>query len=737
MADEQKTPLSQRFPAMHRLRRRVWKHRVPEIRQMSFAECGIACLAMVLGYHGRTVGTEELRQVLGVGRDGTSAKLLLTVGRRYGLRGRGVSLDLNSLPYLEAGAVLHWKFTHYVVFEKMNNEGVHIIDPALGRRCVSMEQFRQAFTGVALLFEPGDDFRAGQTPRRGATRYVARLLEHRRLITRIIVLSAALQILTLALPMLTGMVVDRVVPRGDYSLLLVLGAGMLTLVAFQILASLTRGHLLLELRTRIDSSMTLGFLEHLVSLPFPFFQVRAAGDLMMRLNINASIREILSAGAISSVLDGSLVIMYLLFLFAANPWFGLLVLTLGGIQVLVFVFSRQRQQELLARNLELDAKNQSYQFEMLSAMQTLKAFGSEHRAVQQYSQLFVDVLNVSLDRGRLSTWVESLTQALRLASPLTLLAFGTWQVLEKQLTLGEMLALSALATGLLIPLSNLVGTASQFQYLGTYLERLNDVLDASPERPLDRPGASAQLRGGIELEKVSFRYSTTAPLVVENVSVRIQPGQLVAVVGRSGAGKSTLANLLLGLYLPTSGRILYDGTDMNELDLTSLREQTGIVLQEPSFFGATLRSNIALGQTDIPLDAIIEAARVAQLHDEIMSMPLQYDTPLADRGMSLSGGQRQRLALARALVRKPALLLLDEATSALDAVTESRVQDALQQISCTRIVIAHRLSTIIGADTILVMDQGRLVEAGTHGELLARGGAYEQLVRAQLERKSA
>jgi ABC-type bacteriocin/lantibiotic exporter with double-glycine peptidase domain len=354
--------------------------------------------------------------------------------------------------------------------------------------------------------------------------------------------------------------------------------------------------------------------------------------------------------------------------------------------------------------------------------------------VQHYAGLLVGVLNVSLQRGTLSTWVDSLNGTLRLASPLILLCVGTWQVLSGEASLGTMLSLNALAAGLLSPLANLVGTATQLQMLGSYVTRLDDVLDTAPEQDPTRPGTAITLRGGIELDHVSFRYGPVAPMVVKDLTVKILPGQFVAIVGRSGAGKSTLANLLIGLYPPTSGRLLYDGVDLTSLDLSSLRGQMGIVLQDASFFGTSVRSNIAMLDPEVSLEAVMEAARVAQVHEELMAMPMRYETLLVDRGASLSGGQRQRLALARALVRKPAVLLLDEATSALDALTERKVQDALASLRCTRIVIAHRLSTVVNADLILVMDEGRLVETGTHTELLARGGIYSALVRAQLDK---
>jgi ABC-type bacteriocin/lantibiotic exporter with double-glycine peptidase domain len=721
----------QRFPALRRLQQRV--KGLPEVRQLSATDCGAACLAMVLGYHGREMTLDQVREVTGPGRDGISARILLDAGRRLGLRGRAVSLELERLPYLPTGCILHWDFNHYVVFERLTKGQVQIIDPAQGRRLVSMESFSRHFTGVVILFEPTEDFQRLATPRAGVFRYLLPLLRQSDTLGRIVLLSAVLQFFALAVPVLTGMVVDRVVPRGDYQLLAVLGLALSTLVLFHLVSSVLRGHLMLELRTRIDTSMTLGFLDHLVDLNFSFFQLRPAGDLMMRMSMQAMVREIISSTAVSTLLDGTMVLLFFGILFSTSSWMGWVVLGLGSMQILVFLLTRERRRSLVSQSLELDAKNQSYQISMITGMQTLKSFGAERRAVESYSQLFVDIQNLTLQRGRLGLWIDSVMGALRLASPLVLLCVGTFLVLEGRLTLGEMLSLNALAGSMLGPLSSLIMTAGQFQMLGSYLERINDVLDAPPEQPTDQARTTMELQGAIELEKVSFRYSAASPLVVQDVSLRIEPGQMVALVGRSGAGKSTLANLLLGLYLPTSGRVLYDGVDLNHLDLRDLRSQMGIVLQDPSFFGFSLRDNITLSKPELPLQRVVGASKLAHIHDDILAMPMQYDTLLVDRGLSLSGGQRQRLALARALVHSPAVLLLDEATSALDSITESQVQKALASIQCTRVVIAHRLSTIRSADLIVVMDAGRVVETGRHEELLARGGHYAQLILAQME----
>jgi ATP-binding cassette subfamily B protein len=730
MATNRKIPLAARFPSLQKLR--TSRRSVPEIRQLTATDCGAACLAMVSAYFGREVGIEEVRDLIGSTRDGVSGKVLLEAARRIGLRGRGVSLEVGDLKFLAPGAILHWQFSHFVVLERVTRRDIHIVDPATGRRRVGLEQVQQLFTGVALLMEPAEDFQK-QAHQKSAFRHVTSLIRYSGLVTRIFLVSIALQFLGILGPILVGLVVDRVVPHRDYELLFVLSLGLGAIVAFRLLTSLVRGHLLLELRARIDASMTLGFLHHLVSLTYSFFQLRPAGDLLARMNTQSSVREILSNAVISALLDGALVSVFLVLLFVVDYRIALLILALWLVQVLVFYVSRKLQRSLLSRGLELQARQQNYQIALLTSMQTLKAFGVEERMLQGYSHLFVDVLNVELRRGRLMNWVDSVISTLHLAAPLLLLVAGSYRVLTGGLTLGEMLSANALAGSLLIPLSNLLGVGGQFLLLDSYLERMNDVLDMRPERPSRSVGRQARLGGAIALDHVSFRYGPHSPLAVRDVTLGIEPGQMVAIVGRSGAGKSSLANLLLGLYLPTSGSVRYDAIDLNELDLQCFRSQIGVVLQESSFIDGTIRDNIALNDDGISMARLVAAAKRASIHDEIMAMPLQYHTPLPDRGLSLSGGQRQRLALARALARDPSILLLDEATSALDAISERAILKTLNELSSTRIIIAHRLSTIRSADLILVMDAGRIVESGRHEELLERRAAYAELMKAQLD----
>ncbi len=706
------------------------KRKIPHIQQLEWTDCGAACLGQVLGFHGHEVTLAEAKREMPVGRDGVSARDIIEAGARFGLRGRGVSLDVNEVERLPRGAILHWEFSHFVVLDRVRGDVVELVDPAFGPRRITRAELSKAFTGVAILLEPGEGFVTAKRDKIGPYRALwQELWGHRRELNRALFLSLLLRLFALAMPLLTAAVVDRVVPRGDVNLLFVVFLGAVIMIAFTSVSTLIRTHVLLGLRTKMDAKMTLGFLEHMVCLPYAFFQTRSTGDLLMRVRSNATIREIITTNTMSALLDGLFVLLYAATITIVSPLMAGLVFGLALLNGVVFLASKNKHHELMVRDLEIQAKSQDRLVQLIDGIQTLKSSGVELQAVGDWSKHYIDEVNLSLKRGRLSAAVEAIGGLLQGIGPILLLSAGALLVVRGQLSLGAMLAVNALALGVFGPVQSLLSSAIQLQLLTSYLDRIADVNDAPREQEGKTVRNVHRLAGHVAAQNVTFRYQPSSAPVLAEVSLEISPGATVAVVGASGSGKSTLASLLCGLHLPDEGRILYDGHPLHTLDMRSVRRQVGVVPQHPYIFSGSIRDNIALTCPSASMDEVMRAAAIACIHDDIVAMPMGYETLVQAGGTSLSGGQRQRLAIARAVIRRPSILMLDEATSALDGVTEAQVMRNLATLGGTRIMIAHRETTIANADLIVVMERGRIIEAGSHRELSERRGAFYQLMR--------
>ena len=711
------------------------RRRVPVMLQMSATECGAACLAMVLTAHRRWTSVAECRERLGIGRDGATALQMAQFARENGMRARGVSVDLDALDQLELPAIVHWKFRHYLVLERWDRRGAVVVDPAMGRRRMSREEFGEGFTGIAIELTPQERFERRPGPGRLASLRFARgmLTFSRPLLGLVLLVSLLLQVAVLLPALVTKFAVDVVIGQGQVDALTVLGAGMVLLLATQGVGSYTRGLALNVLHARMDDTMMRRFFDHLLALPYSYFQLRSSGDLLMRMSSNTVIRDMVTSQTMSLVLDGLFVVVYIGLLLALTPLYAGLVLGLGLLQLAAIVATYRPMRERTHRDIAAQAEEQNYAVEVLAGAETVKAMGAEQQVLGRWSGLFQSRQFASLHRRRLETGVEALLSAFRMGSPMLLLWVGAHQVVAGRMSLGTMLALNALAAAVLTPLMGLVNTARQLQTVGTHLERIRDVMDENAEQDTSASRPGRRITGQVTLTGVGMRYSSNADWAVRGIHLTVPAGAKVALVGRTGSGKTTLAKTVIGLYVPTEGEVRFDGRLLQDLDFRELRRSCGMVTQDPALFAGSVRENISLGHPSATYEEVVLAAQRAQIHDEIMAMPMAYETRLTEGGGGLSGGQRQRLALARALVHNPPLLLLDEATSHLDVVTERRVDEVLTALSCTRIVIAHRLSTVVNADLIGVMEDGRLVEQGTHEELIARGGPYEALIRDQLQ----
>ncbi|MFE6905664.1 NHLP family bacteriocin export ABC transporter peptidase/permease/ATPase subunit [Streptomyces erythrochromogenes] len=710
--------------------------RTPTVLQMEAVECGAAALAMVLGHHGRFVPLEELRIACGVSRDGSRASNLLKAARGYGLKARGMQMDLAALAEVRGPAVLFWEFNHYVVYEgttrRFGRRGVYVNDPGKGRRFVPLDEFDTSFTGVVLTFEPGDGFRRGGR-RPGVLGTVpARLRGTSGTMAAAVVSSLLLVAVGASVPALSRTYIDMFLIGEQTSLLGVLFASMA--VALVLTATLTALQQTNLLRGRVISS-TLGsarFFRHLLRLPVAFYAQRNPADLVQRLQSNDTVAETLARDLSAAGVDAVVVVLYAVLLWTYDPQ-----LTLVGVAVaLLNVLALRTAIRLRAtgtRKLRAEsARLTNTSYGGLQLIETMKATGGENGFFRRWAGQHAVTLDVQQRLGVPSAWLAVVAPTLAAFNSALILMIGGLRAVDGHLTVGLLVAFQALVTSFTAPISRLGGVAGRIQDFAADVARLGDVenFPVDPVYARREPAASTRrLKGHVELDGITFGYSPLDPPLLEGFSLAVGPGQQVALVGGSGSGKSTVSRLISGLHTPWAGAVRIDGMRLEDIPRGALAASVSFVDQDVFLFEGTVRDNVTLWDPTIEDEAVVAALEDAAVYEAVARRPGGIHSRVEQDGRNFSGGQRQRLEIARALVRRPSVMVLDEVTSALDAVTEQVIIDNLRRRGCACVVIAHRLSTVRDSDEIVVLDRGTVVERGRHEHLVAARGAYASLVK--------
>ncbi|MCB8958545.1 MAG: peptidase domain-containing ABC transporter [Nocardioides sp.] len=704
--------------------------RVRFVFQMTSTECGLACLAMVAGALGRRTTLAALRERIEVGRDGVSALALVAAADSLGLRARAVAAPAERLADRSQPWIAVWEDSHFVVVQSLGPRRVDVLDPARGRRRMSREEFDAGYQGIALLFEavPGAVVEDVPRSRVGAAWRPLRAEARRAggIFLALVAVTVVAQLLTLAGPFLIGRAVDEL-GGSAAQLPTTLALGVAGVVVATWLVGAARGIASVRLQQRLDERLAPGFFGHLLSLPHHELERRGTGDLMGRMESLTLARLALTGQVVGALLDAGLVVIACVALFTGSTSFGLVVLAAIALQVVPLVVLAGPLHESTSRAAMCEGSVHGFTAESLQGIATVKSIGAEDAARQRFALLAADRRAAETRRDRLAARVETVLTTVRCATPLAILLLGFPAVASGELAVGALVTAVGLATAAVLPASGFVSGARAVQAAHSHLVRLADIWALAPE--VD--AGEVELEGAVELRGVGLRYPGSAAWALEDVSLRIAPGEHVAVVGRSGSGKSTLVKVLVGLLAPSAGEVRYDGRPASSLSLPGLRRAMGVVLQEVWLFAGTIRDNITV-ERRLTDDDVRRAAALAGIADDIEALPLGYDTRLADGGAGISGGQRQRIALARALAHRPRVVVLDEATSHLDAVSEARVADSLVRMGVTRISVAHRLSTVRHADRIVVVEQGRVVQVGSYDELAEVPGVFRDLVSAQL-----
>ena len=687
-----------------------WTRRLRPILQSEGAECGLACLAMIAGWHGHKVNLPGLRQHYQTSSKGATLAELMAVASDLELAPRAVRLDLHEVAKLQTPAVLHWDLNHFVVLESADSKAAVILDPATGRRTVSVTDLGRHFTGVALELTPTANFVPVEARARTRLNHLwSKLVGYRSATVNILTLSLLLQLTTLAMPFFLQLSVDEAIGQGDSNLLVVLLAGFAVIHLLHAVVRGLRSWVVMTLGQSLSLQLGGNVVRHLLRLPLGYFERRHVGDLLSRIGAIQPIQAILSQGLVNVLIDSGLALTTLVVMALIS--IPLMLLVLGTTLVyLVYGFMlfpglrRRTEEEIIAR-----AGEETYLMESLRAMRAIKLHGHESMRENGWRNRYADVISASY-RTRIYGIRLSFGENMLFSVQLLLTTyFGALGVIDQKLTVGLLLAFLAYRSSFMGSAVSLVEQAQQWRMIGLYLERLSDIVAHPREEIRLLPRPQSLEAPSIRIEGLSFSYSPTEAAIIDALSIEIPRGTFIAIIGASGVGKTTLMRLMLGLLAPTGGRILVDGVPLGPASTGMWRARIGAVMQDDQLLTGTLADNISFFDQRPDQERIELASKLARVHEDILRMPMGYHSLIGDMGSALSGGQRQRIMLARALYRDPDALFLDEGTANLDEENERGIADMVLRLPITRIVIAHRPALVERADEVYRLEGGRLI----------------------------